>query len=355
MNKRIWFFKLLLLLFCIILTACSAIVNSPDPANTPAASSSEAPEGNSADDPEVRGTAFAGSKDQAYFMCVFVKGTAYWKGVYKGFKAAGDQLGVRTEFAGCDEYDANAQLKVFEQIVAKKPKGIALSPISSEIFKDPIDKAIAAGIKVTTFASDSPDSKRLTIITTDDITQGRLAADYIAQKTGERGTIGIIERPNQTNHAKRVKAFMDRLEEKYPGMKVVSRATADGDEAKSARVAVAMIREHPDLSLIYCVAGIEGIGAGVGVKESGKPVKVFCYDVDPQIIDMIKDGTIFASFQPNTVNMGYWSMLCLYTAANNLIDPANDWKAANKSPLPTTIDNGIDVVTKENCDYFDIQ
>jgi ribose transport system substrate-binding protein len=293
--------------------------------------------------------------DQAYFMCVFVQGTAYWKGVYKGFKAAGDQLGVRTEFEGCDEYDANAQLKVFEQIVAKKPKGIALSPITPEIFKEPIDKAIEAGIKVTTFASDSPDSKRLTLITTDDITLGKLAADYIAQRIGEHGEIGIMERPNQTNHVKRVKAFMDRLEEKYPDMKVVSRVTADGDETKAARAAVSMIKVHPNLAIIYCVAGIEGMGAGEGVKESGKPVKVFCYDVDPQIIDLIKDGTIFAAFQPNTVNMGYWSMMCLYTAANNLVDPATDWKTANKSPLPTTIDNGIDVGTKENCDAFYIK
>lgn len=354
-NKRDYFLNLLLLLVCVILAVSFIISNFTEPSNAPLTGRSEVPQGNSAPGSEVSGAAFSGTKDQAYFMCVFVKGTAYWKGVYKGFKTAGNQLGVRTEFVGCDEYDANAQLKVFDQIVAKKPKGIALSPISPDIFKEPINKAIAAGIKVTTFASDSPDSKRLTVITTDDITQGRLAADYIAQKTGERGTIGIIERPNQTNHAMRVKAFMDRLKEKYPGMKVVSRATADGDEAKAARAAIAMIREHPDLSLIYCVAGIEGIGAGVGVKESGKPVKVFCYDVDPQIIDMIKDGTIFASFQPNTVNMGYWSMLCLYTAANNLIDPANDWKSANKSPLPTTIDNGIDVVTKENCDYFDIK
>lgn len=352
-NKRNYFLDLLLLLVCVILAVCFAISNSTEPFNTQIESSSKETQGNS--DQEVSGTAFAETKDQAYFMCVFVKSTAYWKGVYKGFKAAGNQLGVRTEFAGCDEYDANAQLKVFEQIVAKKPKGIALSPISPEIFKEPINKAIAAGIKVTTFASDSPDSKRLTVITTDDITQGKLAADYIAQKTGERGKIGIIERPNQTNHAKRVKAFIDRLKEKYPSMKVVSRVTADGDETKAARAATSMIREHPDLSLIYCVAGIEGIGAGVGVKESGKPVKVFCYDVDPQIIDMIKDGTIFASFQPNTVNMGYWSMLCLYTAANNLINPANDWKIANKSPLPTAIDTGIDVVTKENCEYFDIK
>ena len=296
--------------------------------------------------------AFVGSMDQAYFMCVFVQGAAYWKGVYQGFKAAGDQLGVRTVFTGCDEYDPNAQLRVFEQIVAKKPKGIALSPINPDIFNEAIDKATAAGIMVTTFASDSPDSKRLTLVTSDNVTEGRYAADYIAEKLGGNGEVGIIERPNQTNHAKRVKAFMDRLEEKYPGMKVVARDTADGDETKAARIAKSMTKEFPGLDLIFCVAGIEGMGAATGVKESGMPVKVFCYDADPKVIDMIKDGTIYAAIQPNVVNQGYWSMMLLYVAGNNLIDPVSDWKQAGRSPLPSIIDNGLDVVTKDNCDSF---
>lgn len=353
-RKAVYFLIFLLLAVCISLSSCSSIITNSDNMNDPMVNNGITKEntGNVAD---IKKYAFAGTKDQAYFMCVFLQGTYYWKGVYRGFKAVGDQLGVRTVFAGCDEFDVNAQLRVFEQIVAKKPKGIALSPMTPEIFKEPIDKAMAAGIKVTTFASDSPDSNRLTLITSDNLTEGKYAADFIAKKLGERGEIGIIERPNQTNHAKRVKAFMDRLEEKYPNMKVVTRATAEGDEAKAARVAVTMIKEHPDLAFIFCVAGVEGMGAGVGVKESGKPVKVFCYDADPPVIDMIKDGTIFAAIQPNTVNQGYWSMMCLFTAANNLIDPVNDWKTANKSPLPTIIDNGLDVVTKENCDSFIIK
>lgn len=306
----------------------------------------------SAEKPSGMKNAFVGSTDDAYYVCVFVKEAAYWKGVWKGFKALGDQLGVRTIYEGCDEYDANAQLRVFERIVAKKPKGIALSPINAEALKDPINKAVEAGVKVVCFASDSPESKRLTHITSDNVREGEYAADFIADKLGNSGEIGIIERPGQSNHALRVKAFTERIAEKHPGLKIVARATAEGEEARAARIAAAMIKEHPNLGFIYCVAGIEGMGAGAGVKESGKKVKVFCYDSDPPVIDMIKDGTIFACIQPNAVNQGYWSLMSLYVAANNLIDPVSDWKESGKSPLPAKIDNGFDVVTRENGDYF---
>lgn len=347
--KSICCISLLLIFSALLLFGCS----TADPVKDYSYEFSPGTPDSSAKPEDVFGKqAFVGSKDQAYFMCVFVQKAEYWKGVWKGFKAAGDQLGVRTVYAGCDGYDPVAQVKAFEQIVAKKPKGIALSPITAEDFKEPINKAVEAGIQVTCFASDSPDSKRLTLITSDNEKEGSFAADYLADKLGGKGEIGIIERPNQTNHAKRVKAFMKTLEEKYPGMKVVARETADGDDTKAARVALNMIKEHPDLDLIFCVAGIEGVGAATGVKESGKAVKVFCYDADPQIIDMIKDGTIYAAIHPNAVNQGYWSMMSLYVAVNSLIDPVSDWKAAGKSPLPAVIDNGFDVVTKENSDYF---
>lgn len=295
---------------------------------------------------------FSGDMNDSYFICVFRKDADYWKGVYKGFKAAGDQIGVRTVFEGCEEYDANAQLRLFEQIVAKKPKGIALHPISAEVFKEPINRAVEAGIKVVCFAADSPESKRSTIITSDNVKEAIAAADFIAKELGGSGEIGIIERPSQSNHIIRVNAFIDRLTERYPKIKIVARGAANGDESKAAKIAIDMISNHPNLSFIYCVAGIEGRGAGEGVKETGKPVKVFCYDADPPVIDMLKDGTIFAVIQPNAVNQGYWALLSLYVEANGLVDPVSDWKHSGKSPLPALIDNGFDFVTKENGDYF---
>ena len=211
-------------------------------------------------------SAFAGSMDETYYMVVFKKDTYYWEGVKQGFDLAGRQLGVRTLFEGSEEYDVNAQLKVFEKVVAKKPKGIAVHPICADSFVEPINDAIEKGIMVTTFAADSPESKRLTWVTSDNVKEGIYAADFIAEVLGGEGEIGIIERPSQSNHAKRVEAFMQRLEEAYPDLKVVARGTADGDEAKAARLAVKMIEENPGLDFIYCVAGIEGMGPEPGLK-----------------------------------------------------------------------------------------
>ena len=274
------------------------------------------------------------------------------KGVKQGFDLAGRQLGVRTLFEGSEEYDVNAQLKVFEKVVAKKPKGIAVHPICADSFVEPINDAIEKGIMVTTFVADSPESKRLTWVTSDNVKEGIYAADFIAEVLGGEGEIGIIERPSQSNHAKKGGGlYAEGLRKHTRISRWLPGGTADGDEAKAARLAVKMIEENPGLDFIYCVAGIVGMGAGAGVKEAGSNVKVFTYDADPPVIDMVKEGTIYAVIQPNVINQGYWSLLSLYIAAHNSLDPISDWKVAGKSPLPAMIDNGMDIV-KENGDYF---
>ena len=94
--------------------------------------------------------AFVGTVDDTYYMVVFKKDAYYWEGVKKGFDLAGAQLGVRTVFEGSEEYDINAQLKVFEKVAARKPKGIAVHPICADSFVKPINDAIEKGIMVTT-------------------------------------------------------------------------------------------------------------------------------------------------------------------------------------------------------------
>ena len=295
---------------------------------------------------------FSGSPTDEYYMCTFYQGAQYWKGVYVGFKQAADALGVKTFYMGCDDGDAAKQVAVFEQIVAKKPKGIALSPTVADAFVEPINKAMEAGIPVVCFASDSPDSKRITLITSDDYKAGGEAADFCAKALGGKGKIGILERPAQNNHAARINGFEARIKEKYPDMKVVARGQAEGDQTKAASLTSAMIQANPDLALMYCSAGMEGMGAGTAVKEAKTDAKVFCYDADPAVIDMVKDGTILACMHPNTVNQGFWSMMSLVTYNTGIINPTSDWKEAGRSPLFPMMNNGLDIVTKDNGDAF---
>ena len=131
-------------------------------------------------------SAFTSDPSETYYMCVMVSGVEYWFPVYEMMKQCAQQLGVKTVYTGTPEYDVNKQLAVFEQILAKKPAGILLHPMNPDAFIEPINRAAEMGIPVVTFAADSPNSKRVSYITSDNFREGAFAADTIAKELGEK-------------------------------------------------------------------------------------------------------------------------------------------------------------------------
>jgi ribose transport system substrate-binding protein len=124
---------------------------------------------------------------EKYVMNVMVSGVEYWFPVYEMFKQAGKQLGCETAYTGTPEYDVNKQIASFDQALAQNPAGILVHPMNSDPFIEPINRAIGQGTAVVTFAADSPLSKRISFITSDNIREGTYAADAIATKLGGKG------------------------------------------------------------------------------------------------------------------------------------------------------------------------
>lgn len=58
--------------------------------------------------------------------------------------------------------------------------------MQADPFIEPINKAIGSGVSVTTFAADSPKSKRTAYITSDNVAEAKFAADEIVKKLGEK-------------------------------------------------------------------------------------------------------------------------------------------------------------------------
>ena len=76
--------------------------------------------------------------------------------------------------------------------------------------------------------------------------------------------------------------------------------------------------------------------------ESGKDLRVLAFDVDTTVLDKVKNGEIDATVAQGMYNMGFWSMMFLYTEANGLSAKA----------LPQNVDTGVTIVTKENVDEY---
>ncbi len=298
--------------------------------------------------------AFKGEEGDTYYFIDFVSGVEYWFPVYEMFKQAGQQLGVKTVYTGTPEYDVNRQIAVFDQVLAKNPKGIFLAPMNSDPFIEPINRAHDMGIPVVTFASDSPLSKRVSYITSDNTKEGEWAADTIAEAMGGKGEFAVLENPGQDNHDKRIAAFLTRMETKWPDMKLVGRAASNQDPTKAYNALLTLAQAHPDLGAIFMPEANSALGAAQAAKELGGKIKVMCADVNSKILDMIKAGEVFASINPNQGMQGYMGMLMLFLAATpDMIDPMNADKAEGRNPMAIPyVDNGLAVVTKDNADSF---
>jgi ribose transport system substrate-binding protein len=69
-----------------------------------------------------------GDASEEYYMVTFLSGIDYWKICFQGMEDAAKLYGVTPRYTGQIDADAAGQVAVLEQVVALKPKGIALRP-----------------------------------------------------------------------------------------------------------------------------------------------------------------------------------------------------------------------------------
>jgi ribose transport system substrate-binding protein len=294
-----------------------------------------------------------GDTDEKYVMVTFQVGMDYWKEVLKGFEDAAQRLNVSVEYRGATQYDVNEQITVLEQVIARKPAGIAITAIHPERLNATINKAIDAGIPVVIFDSNAPDSKAASFFGTNNFNAGVTAAHKMAEIIEEEGKVGVITLPNQANHIERSEGFQETIREDYPNIEVVAVKDGKADQLISRQAAVEIMNQHPDLKGLFITEANGGVGVGEAkyLIDKANDVKIISFDTDKEILDMVKNGTISATLAQGTWNMGYWSLQYLFHLKHDLILSKNG-RFTDDATFITTMDTGVTVVTKENVGEF---
>jgi ribose transport system substrate-binding protein len=302
-------------------------------------------------------TGFQCAEGETYVMNVMVSAHPYWVPVYQGFKQAAEAMGCETAFSGTPDYDITKQLASFEQDLVEEPAGILLHPMQSDPFIEPINAAIEGGTQIVTFAADSPESNRTSYVTSDNRAEAAFAAEEIVKVLGEEGEYAVLENPGQSNHDLRVTAFIAYMEEHYPDMKLVGRQATNQDSNKAYQATGSILQANPGLDAMWIPEAGSAEGAAAAVTEAGSEVLILHADVTPTTLDLIKDGTIHMSLNPNQGIQGYMGFITLFMAAHpDMIDPFNDYKESGYNPAQVPfIDNGFSVITKDNADSFDLE
>jgi ribose transport system substrate-binding protein len=254
----------------------------------------------------------------------------------------GKKLGVeiKINWRTPNNEDAQQQAQYMEQLVSQGVSGITVSCSDGEVLKGAIDSAVAKGVEVVTFDSDSPQSKRFAYYGINDEEAGKAVMDELAKAMGQKGVVAILA-GNQSapNLQARVRGVKESAK-KYPGITVKDTyyhtETATDAAAKVQQVQTA----NPDISGWAMVGGwpLFTKNALDGVYQTAKVVSV---DHLPEQLEYVRKGQVQALVGQDCYGWGYQTVTML---VNKIHEGKKPEKVINNFKLA--------VVTKENVEEY---
>ncbi|HEX8818500.1 MAG TPA: ABC transporter substrate-binding protein [Archangium sp.] len=224
----------------------------------------------------------------------------------KSIRGEAEKRGIDLKFADAQSKQAN-QIMAIRSFIAQKVDVIVVAPMVETGWEPVLQEAKAAnipvilvdrGIKVT------DDSLYTTLIASDFVEEGRMAADWLAKKLGEKGN--IVELQGTTGSAPaidRKKGFEEALK-KYPNMAIVKSQTADFTRAKGKEVMEAFIKsDRKNINAVYAHNDDMALGAIQALEEAGmnpgKDVIIVSIDAVKSAFEAMVAGKLNATVECN--------------------------------------------------------
>lgn len=324
----------------VMLVALAACGQQAAPAAATAAAAEAAP-------------AAADHSDQVYIEIVANAGVEYFDMHKAGLEQAGKDYGVTVEYVGPLGYDMDEVIADFETAIGKQPAGIITVGWEDSMIPV-INKAVAAGIPVVTCDADLADSDRVCFVGTGNHDAGASCGAALAEAIGGSGKVAILGKTTLSNIQERVKGCEDVWAEKYPGIEYIGMVESGAESNTAAANLAAFIQANPDLKGICAVDSEAGAGAIMAIREAGKigEIKCFTFDRGSEILAAIEDGIVTGTVVQQTQLMPYYSLVVLYNLKNNPVQQTKDDAAAGMPGVPTYVDTGVTICTKENVELF---
>jgi ribose transport system substrate-binding protein len=295
------------------------------------------------------------SKKDVYYLVGNNLKLPYWKTVNDGFVKAAGEYQVTAQLAGPDNFDPQAELDAFTRVVASRPAGVLISVADSNLLRPEINSAIEAGVPVITVDSDAPTSNRLYFIGTNNLAAGHLGGERLVEKLNGKGNVVFYTIKGQPNLEERLKGYKDMLAD-HPQIKIVDVFDTKGDPGTSFDQTEQYVAKAgaDKVDAFVCLESSAGKSIAEVLKRKGTTDRVLiAMDVDPDTLNLIKDGSIDSTVSQKPFTMGYIGLKALDEIHHYQPKPFhNNYSVDSFSPYPVFVDTGTAIVDKVNVDIY---
>lgn len=295
------------------------------------------------------------SYSEKYYLIADNIQLPYWQTAIAGFNAAARQYGVKAIVAGPKDFDTQAELQALEKAVAAKPNGILISVADAALLQEEIDKAIDAGIPVITFDSDAPHSHRIYFIGTNNLEAGHLGGQRVVDKLKGKGNVVFFTITGQPNLDERLNGY-EEVFATHPGIKTAEIVNIKGNSnvAFDATQRLALLKGADRIDAFVCLeASSCKAVAEVLRRDNITDRLVVAMDVDPDTLNLIKQGVIDSTISQKPYTMAFFGLKMLDEMHHYPPKPIRtDYSVNTFSPYPVFVDTGTAVVDKDNVDLY---
>ena len=259
------------------------------------------------------------------------------KEAYKEYKS----FGLNINYHIINSMDETEQLNAINYLKTKNISGMIISPINTIKIRDAIDNLIKNGIPVVTVNSDIPESKRMCFVGQDLIMAGKVAGELMGEILDDDGKVAILTSSETLwSSRERQAGFENVVFNKYPGIEVVDILETKENKIIAFEKTLSLLKNVDKLRGIYVACGTASeVAKAVKLMHKENEIKIICFDLYPEIVELVKEGVVNFTIGQDLFGQGYKSVKVLF---ENLF--------FNKKPETNYIQTSIDIRLKENID-----
>ncbi len=275
--------------------------------------------------PNKAGIALAAQKKKLRLgVIVFGTGNPFFQALLNGVSEKAEELAEYdcTVLIRLTAYDADAQLRAIDELVAEGIHGLVLTPYVDDLIVERINSLADEGIPVITTNTDITGSRRLAYVGSDYFAGGRTAAGLMRLVTAGQANIGIITGSSQVLcHTERVAGFHHVLKS-YPNLHVLDMLKNHDDEFESYEVTRYLLKQYPEINaLFFAAAGLSGGCRAVNAMNRTKDMHIICFDAECSVPDMLQNGLVCATISQQPRRQGALPLELLFDYLTTGIAP----------------------------------
>jgi ribose transport system substrate-binding protein len=262
----------------------------------------------------------------------------------EGFNEKAAEFGVDVLIDAPQTGAVADQIRILENYLSQGVDALAICPTESKSIIPIVEQARAKNIPVLVFGVEAPDIQNITYVGTNQRKFAEDAADLLGELIDGKGDIVISQGlSTQLDQQQRVDYFVQRINSRYPAIKILDVQTGGGNTERTLANVENMLQANPTVVGLYGTDAAAGPAVQTAFKNINRNVKVVVGDTLPEIILGVREGSITKTLAQRPKEWAIQSMNVLYGMLTGSL-----------TNIPETVDTGTFVLDKTNVDkYFD--